>query len=126
MDTNDIVIEVDAEISRLQQARTLLSGIDTAVKRKQGRPAGPSIPRKAKAAHTMSAEGRAKIAAAQKARWAKTRRAAKKEIRATAATPVVKSPKPNGTAPKKATAKKAISVKKAGPPKAKTLVVLAP
>jgi hypothetical protein len=126
MDTNDIVIEIDAEISRLQRARALLSSIETTVKRKPGRPSGASIPRKAKAAHTMSAEARAKIAAAQKARWAKTRKAAKKEVRAVAATPALKSPTPNGTVPKKAPAKKAIPVKKVGQPKAKTPIALAP
>jgi hypothetical protein len=99
MDTNDIVLEIDAEISRLQQARTLLSGTDTTVKRKPVRPAGTSLHRKAKAVRTMSAEARAKIAAAQKARWAKTKKAAKKAARNVAAVPAVKGPTPNGSVP---------------------------
>ena len=122
MDTNDIVLEIDAEISRLQQARALLSSTDTTVKRKPGRPAGTSLPKTAKAAHTMSAEARAKIAAAQKARWAKTKRAAKKKARAVAAAPAVKSVTPNGVVLKTVPAKKAVSAKKAALPKTKTPV----
>jgi hypothetical protein len=101
MDTNDIVLEIEAEISRLRQARALLSGTDTILKRKRGRPAGMSLPKTAKVAHKMSTEARAKIAAAQRARWAKTRNATKKEAKAVTVTAVVKSPAPNGTAPKK-------------------------
>jgi hypothetical protein len=123
MNTNDIVVEIDAEISRLQQARALLSGADSIVKRKPGRPAGTSLPKIAKVAHTMSTEGRAKIAAAQRARWAKTRNAAKKEAKAVTVTSVVKSPAPNGIAPKRVLAKKTVSVKKAGQSKAKTPVL---
>ena len=126
MDTNDIVLEIDAEISRLQQAKALLSNTGTTVKRKPGRPVSTSSPSKTKAIHTMSAEARARIAAAQKARWAKTKKAAKKAARAVAAAPAVKSPTPNGTALKTAPAKKAVSVKKTGQPKAKTPVTLAP
>jgi hypothetical protein len=122
MDTNDIILEIDAEISRLQQARTLLSGTDTTAKRKPGRPAGARIPSKTKAVHSMSAEARAKIAAAQKARWAKTKKAAKKAARNVAAVPAVKGPTPNGTVTKTAPAKKAVSAKKAGQPKTKTPV----
>jgi hypothetical protein len=120
MDTNDIVVEIDAEISRLQQARALLSSTATTVKRKPGRPAGASFPSKTKAVHTMSAEARAKIAAAQKARWAKTKKAAKKEARAVAATPAVKRATPNGVAPKTAPVKKAVTAKKSGQSKTKT------
>ena len=122
MNTNDIVLEIDAEISRLQQARTILSGTHTAMKRKPVRPAGTSLPRGAKAVHTMSAEARAKIAAAQKARWAKSKKAAKKAARNVAAVPAVKGSTPNGTVPKTAPAKKAVSAKKAARPKTKTPV----
>jgi hypothetical protein len=91
MNTNDIIITIDAEISRLQQAKALL--IDTfsltPAKRKPGRPAtAPGNGRatsfnpaefdaKPRKRRGMSAAGRARIAAAQKARWARFKRAAK-------------------------------------------------
>jgi topoisomerase IA-like protein len=59
---------VDSEISRLQQARALLAGQDRHVR--PGRKPGKK--------HTMSAEGRARIVAALKARWAKQKKAVKK------------------------------------------------
>ena len=126
MDTNDIVVEIDAEISRLQQARALLSDTNTAVKRKPGHPASTSLPGNTKVVYTMSAEARAKIAAAQKARWAKTRKAAKKASRDVAAVTAVKSPALQGAVAKTATAKKAVSAKKVGPPKRKTPITPAP
>jgi hypothetical protein len=122
MDTNDIVLEIDAEISRLQQARALLSSIGTAVRRKPGRPARTSLPSNTKVVHTMSADARAKIATAQKARWAKARKAAKKAARNVAAVPAVKSAAPNGAIPKTAPAKRAVSAKKAAQSKTKTPV----
>jgi hypothetical protein len=125
MNTNDIVLEIDAEISRLRQARALLGGTDTIVKRKPGRPAGTSLPKPAKAVHTMSTEARARIAAAQRARWAKTRKAAKKEASTAAATPLAKISAPKTASPKKERAKKAVSAKKAGQSKTKTPVVVA-
>src|SRR5664280_1227411 len=119
MDTNDIVVEIDAEISRLQQARALLSDTNTAVKRRPGRPASTSLLSNTKVVHTMSAAARAKIGAAQKARWAKARKAAKKAARNVAAVPAVKSPAPNGAVVKTAPSKKAVPAKKAGSPKTK-------
>jgi hypothetical protein len=73
MEINHIITEIDAEIARLQQAKDLLNG--TTTKRSPGRPAAhiASGPTK----RTMSAAGRARIAAAQKARWAKVKKAAK-------------------------------------------------
>jgi hypothetical protein len=78
MNIPDIVVEIDAEISRLQQVKALLTGISTAEKRKAGRPVNTSLVGKAKTRRTMSAEAREKIAAAQRARWAKSRKASKK------------------------------------------------
>jgi hypothetical protein len=92
------------------------------VKRKPVRPVGTGLPRKAKAVHAMSAEARARIGAAQRARWVKTRKAAKKEARAVVAAPAVKRPTPTGIAPKTAPAKRAVSAKKAALPKTKTPV----
>jgi hypothetical protein len=70
MDTNQIIEAIDAEIARLEEAKHLL-GI-TAVPAKTARKTAPA--KKAAGKRTMSAEGRARIAAAQKARWAKEKR----------------------------------------------------
>ena len=59
MDTTEIIQTIDAEIARLEKARALLNG-HTASPKPQRR--------------KMSAEGRARIAAAQKARWAKAKK----------------------------------------------------
>ena len=62
----NIVKEVRAEIGRLQQVLALLGGHGVSVKRKtKAVTAGPR--------RTMSAAARKKIAAAQRARWAKVR-----------------------------------------------------
>jgi len=71
---------------------------------------------------TVSAEARAKMAAAQKARWAKVNKTAKKSAPNVPAAPAVKSAAPNGTVPKTAPAKKAISAKKVVRAKTKTPV----
>jgi hypothetical protein len=80
LDTESIIQEIDSEISRLEQAKAILS--ETTVKRSPGRPKRTQPVIKTVAVEptkrVMSAEGRAKIAAAQKLRWAKSRRAAKK------------------------------------------------
>ena len=89
MNTNEIVLAIDAEISRLQQAKALLTDTSslTHAKRKQGRPAAASGSGKATSSKPgeyvmsrkrrgMSDAGRARIAAAQKARWARFKKAA--------------------------------------------------
>lgn len=78
METQQLLATIDAEIARLQQARALLSGTPTPKKRgrKPGQPAKKNAPTK-KAKRTMSPEGRARIAAAQKARWAAQKKAGK-------------------------------------------------
>jgi hypothetical protein len=70
MKTDDIIAQLDAEISRLQQAKALLNG--TTAKRSSASD-GASKPA---AKRVLSPEARAKIAAAQKKRWAKARKAA--------------------------------------------------
>jgi hypothetical protein len=95
MNTNEILSAIDAEITKLQQARALLSGYSepaafrqgpgrpkkiatplktvatpSALKRGPGRPKKVEMPAKAVAKRTLSAEGKARIAAAQKRRWA--------------------------------------------------------
>jgi hypothetical protein len=61
MNLNDLLSSIDSEIAILQQARALLTGTGSRTAK-----AG----RSAKKKHTMSAEGRARIAAGQRKRWA--------------------------------------------------------
>jgi hypothetical protein len=63
MNTNELIEALDAEIARLEEARAILEGDRI--------PNGRTAPVK----RTMSPEGRARIAAAQTARWAKAKRA---------------------------------------------------
>jgi len=64
MNTNEIIEAIDAEIQRLQAAKVILGGSPTS------KPAA-ELSRKA-VRWKMSAAGRARIVAAQKARWAKS------------------------------------------------------
>jgi hypothetical protein len=75
MNVSTILEQIDEEISRLKQARALLT--DEPVKKAVGRPkkAVVAIALKPKR-NKLSAAGRAKIAAAQKARWAETKKTA--------------------------------------------------
>jgi hypothetical protein len=83
MDTQAIIAALDKEIVRLQQARAILTAAGSingaaSIKRGPGRPkkaASVVAPTKRK---SISPEARERIAAAQKARWAKVRKAAKK------------------------------------------------
>jgi hypothetical protein len=86
MNTNELIEALDAEIARLEQARAILDGNRLGNGRsaaaKRGRPAKATsfdhganvIQAKAGKRRTISAEGRGRIASAQKARWAKTKR----------------------------------------------------
>ena len=90
MHTNDIILAIDAEISRLRQAKALLTDTSTLThaKRKPSRPIAASGSGKATSSKPagfnvttrkrrgMSDAGRARIAAAQKARWARVKKAA--------------------------------------------------
>lgn len=78
MNIQDIFAEIDAEISKLQQVKAVLRSAGTSGSRKSGRPAKISVPGKARTKRTLSAVARAKIAAAQRARWAKSKKAAKR------------------------------------------------
>jgi hypothetical protein len=66
MQITEILAAIDSEIARLQQVKVLLSGSTT-----NGHVS--SAPKQ----HHLSVEARAKIAAAQKKRWAKVKKAAK-------------------------------------------------
>jgi len=86
MAMQDVIAQIDAEISKLEQAKALLSGTDgkdgpfpvTKVKGKRGRPKGSVNAKKAVAApatapakkRTLSAAGRKAIADAMRKRWA--------------------------------------------------------
>jgi hypothetical protein len=80
MDTATIIEHLDAEISRLQQAKAVLAGTDA--RKGPGRPKASDAVSKPVAVkltkRVMSEEGKKKIALAQKARWTKVKKAAKK------------------------------------------------
>lgn len=116
MNRLNILEALDAEITRLQQARTLLADAPDvlpeaeALRRGPGRPKSPARAAKETQApiarkRTMSPEGKARIAAAQKSRWAKLHKAAKTSIPS-------KGPKKQATKAVKKTSGKAASKKK--------------
>jgi hypothetical protein len=82
----DVIAQIDAEISKLQQAKALLSGTETTptVKKSgRGRPKGSKnsvksaavkAPAAPKAKRKLSPEGRKAIADAMKRRWAERRK----------------------------------------------------
>ena len=84
MNAMELVVEIDAEIARLQQAREALTGSGP-IKRKAGRPAKRATTSKvadplknAPKRRKMSAAARERISSAQKERWAKSKASAKK------------------------------------------------
>jgi hypothetical protein len=83
MEVSRIIAEIDAQISKLQQARQLLSGTIAAGSKGPGRPKGSKNAKTAtRAAATskrrLSPEGRKRIADAMKRRWAERRKLAAK------------------------------------------------
>jgi len=69
MEMNGILAEIDAEIRRLEQVRGILTGKDGLH--------GTKAPAAGRKKRRLSPEARARIAAAQKARWAKFKKASK-------------------------------------------------
>lgn len=65
MELDAIISQIDGEIGRLQQARSVLSN---------GIISKASSPKKRGGKRRLTAEGRARIAAAVKARWARQRK----------------------------------------------------
>lgn len=82
MDVSRILSEIDAEITRLQQARAALTGISSSgvVAPRRGRPKGSVNKQAAKPRRkrNLSPEGRKRIAEAMKKRWAERRAATTK------------------------------------------------
>lgn len=82
MEVSRIIAEIDDQISKLQQARNLLSGTPPVKRNGPGRPKGSK--NAAAATHTsppakerkLTPEGRKRIADAMKKRWADRRKAA--------------------------------------------------
>jgi hypothetical protein len=74
MNTSEILTHINAEIGRLQQVKALLTGEQS--KPKPGRPTKSAKKKPATKKRTLSPEARARIAAGQKARWAKAKEAA--------------------------------------------------
>ena len=105
MNTKEIITALDAEIARLQHARSVIAG--SGEPKRRGRPAKAgtsaiSAPKKRR----LSPEARKKIAAAQKKRWATQR--AVKPVQVTKV-PAKKQPEKRVRAVKKGTAQNALS-----------------
>ena len=83
MDRNDIIKQIDTEISNLQQAKAILIGAAPA-KKGPGRPK-LTEPKVIKFTNRkLSARARAAISEAMKARWAARREAASPNVKKTA------------------------------------------
>jgi hypothetical protein len=74
MTVTDILSTIDAQISNLEQARTLLTDSGTG---RRGKESASTHVVKAKAKRTLSPAGRKRIADAQRKRWAAQKKAAK-------------------------------------------------
>jgi hypothetical protein len=74
LNTKDILDHINEEISRLQQVKALLQGTTNGHSRNAGSVNGSAVP-KVKGKRILSPEARKKIAAAQRKRWAKARKA---------------------------------------------------
>jgi hypothetical protein len=105
VNTQEIITALDAEIARLQHARSLIAA--SGKPKRRGRPAksAPSaVPASKK--RKLSSEARKKIAAAQKKRWAKQKSAKPVEV---TKIPAKKQPEKRVRAVKKGTAQNALS-----------------
>jgi hypothetical protein len=98
VNTQEIITALDAEITRLQHARSLIEA--SGEPKRRGRPA------KSAPSAVLSSEARKKIAAAQKKRWAKQKAA--KPVPVTRV-PAKKQPEKRVRAVKKGTAQNALS-----------------
>lgn len=71
MAIENILVEIDAEIARLKQARALLATLGTAATKAGRTTKKASAKAKSRKKRVLSAEARKKIADAQHRRWAK-------------------------------------------------------
>jgi hypothetical protein len=82
MQLSKILAEIDLEISRLEQARTLLAGESKSAVKKtrkaKSADAGVEAPTKRKKKRNLSPEGRKRIAEAVRRRWELQKKAAAK------------------------------------------------
>ncbi len=78
MAVKDILVEIDQEIARLQQAKALLSGSVASTRGPKATKA-EKAPKKRKKKRNISPEGRRRIAEAVKRRWAAQKKAAAAE-----------------------------------------------
>jgi hypothetical protein len=106
VNTQGIITALDAEISRLQHARSVIASSGKPKRRGHPAKAGPSAISAPKG-RKLSTEARKKIAAAQKKRWAKQK--AGKTVQVTKI-PAKKQPEKRVRAVKKGTAQNALSV----------------
>jgi hypothetical protein len=105
VNTQEIITALDAEIARLQHARSLIAR--SGETKRRGRPAKSAplaVPASKK--RKLSSEARKKIAAAQKKRWAKQKSAKPVEV---TKIPAKKQPEKRVRAVKKGTAQNALS-----------------
>jgi hypothetical protein len=72
MNVTSIVSQLDEEIARLEEVKALLAG--QAPKSRPGRPANKGLVAPRRKKRKLSPEGRARIIAAVKARWAKKKK----------------------------------------------------
>jgi hypothetical protein len=81
MNTEEILQHIDAEITRLQSARDLIAGTAVTKVSRSPRKSGLASPKPGalRPKRVISPEGRARIAAAQKLRWSKQKRAKEKK-----------------------------------------------
>lgn len=75
MQVDEILIEIDREIARLQQARDLLAGSTSKGVARRSAPAAPKPQTKKSGKRKLSAEGRRRISEALKRRWAERKKA---------------------------------------------------
>jgi hypothetical protein len=81
VEVKKIIVELEEQIARLKEARSLLAGAETGAKRR-GRPPGkPNAKGNGRKRH-LTAEGRKRIPEALKRRWAARRKAAAKTTKA--------------------------------------------
>jgi hypothetical protein len=79
MSTAEIIDLIDAEIASLKTARAVIASAPATGKRKSEPPKATAVPvAKPKSKRRMSPEGRARLVAAVKARWAREKKAAPK------------------------------------------------